>query len=200
MPSFGENLSLTEVTHESVRVKRVTQTRTAVAQPERALARCCTARGTGPATCDSSWRPVHRMVFLAAMLPAVGLNAVEGFRPEPAPGSSPSYLANRPWQARGFRRHYYGIWDEVSPLGRWPDCAASYVVCADDRLVDPAWQRRTAREQLGVEPVEIAGDHGPFLARPAELARLLVDLDQGTDCLPLCKTGVLHSGTHVTLA
>lgn len=84
-------------------------------------------------------------------------------------------------EARGFRRHYYGIWDEVSPLGRWPDCAASYVVCADDRLVDPAWQRRTAREQLGVEPVEIAGDHEPFLARPAELARLLVDLDQGTD-------------------
>ena len=30
-----------------------------------------------------------------------------------------------------------------------------------------------SREQLGVEPVELGGDHSPFLARAAELADVL---------------------------
>jgi len=33
--------------------------------------------------------------------------------------------------------------------------------------------RHVSPERLGIEAIEIAGDHSPFLARPAELARLL---------------------------
>jgi len=39
--------------------------------------------------------------------------------------------------------------------------------------MNPAWQRRAARERLGVEAVEIDGGHTPMLSRPAELAQLI---------------------------
>ena len=38
------------------------------------------------------------------------------------------------------------------------------IVCAEDRVVDPAWSRRVARDRLGVEPIELPGGHSPFLA------------------------------------
>jgi pimeloyl-ACP methyl ester carboxylesterase len=54
-----------------------------------------------------------------------------------------------------------------------PDTERSYIVCGDDRLVDPVWSRDAARERLGVEAVELPGSHSPFLSRPKDLARLL---------------------------
>ena len=70
---------------------------------------------------------------------------------------------------------------ERTPLRAWPSAPSSYVVCAEDRAVVPAWSRRAARERLGIEPVELAGsDHSPFLGRPGELAELLVALANGS--------------------
>jgi pimeloyl-ACP methyl ester carboxylesterase len=62
-----------------------------------------------------------------------------------------------------------------------PVPAVSYIVCADDRAMSPAWQRAVATGTLGVRPHEIAGGHSPFLARPAELADLLVHIANGAD-------------------
>jgi alpha/beta hydrolase family protein len=53
---------------------------------------------------------------------------------------------------------------------------SSYILAADDRTIRPAWQRRMARERLGVEPLEIQSGHCPNVSRPAELAELLVAL------------------------
>jgi hypothetical protein len=39
--------------------------------------------------------------------------------------------------------------------------------------------RRAARDILGVEPVEIAGGHSPFLSRPRELADVLERVTSG---------------------
>jgi pimeloyl-ACP methyl ester carboxylesterase len=50
---------------------------------------------------------------------------------------------------------------------------SAYIVCRDDRAVNPEWARRAARERLGVEPVEIDGGHSPFITRPMELAALI---------------------------
>jgi alpha/beta hydrolase family protein len=47
------------------------------------------------------------------------------------------------------------------------------VVCAMDGVIRPDWQRRLAREILGVEPVELASGHSPMLSHPRELADLL---------------------------
>ena len=60
-----------------------------------------------------------------------------------------------------------------------PVPAVSYIVCADDRALSPAWQRAVAIETLHVRPHEIAGGHSPFLARPGELADLLVAIADG---------------------
>lgn len=66
------------------------------------------------------------------------------------------------------------LWTETLPVERWPDTRIDSVVCADDRVVRPAWSRRVARERLGVEPVELPGGHSPMLARPADLAAVLL--------------------------
>jgi len=70
---------------------------------------------------------------------------------------------------------------ERSPLERWPDTPVSYVLCRDDRAVDPGWSRYAAAELLGVEPIELEGGHSPMLAQPARLARVLDGLARGAD-------------------
>jgi pimeloyl-ACP methyl ester carboxylesterase len=60
-----------------------------------------------------------------------------------------------------------------TPLTAWPDVPAEYVVCAEDRVVSPAWGARAAAA-LGLPVRELPGGHSPMLARPAELAALLL--------------------------
>ncbi len=56
---------------------------------------------------------------------------------------------------------------------RLPSTPATYVVCAEDRMIDPGWSRRVATERLGAELVELPGGHSPFYSRPAALADAL---------------------------
>ncbi|MCX2932217.1 alpha/beta fold hydrolase [Mycobacterium sp. CVI_P3] len=56
---------------------------------------------------------------------------------------------------------------------RLPSVPATYIACADDRMIDPAWSRRVATERLGAELVELPGGHSPFYSRPAVLADAL---------------------------
>jgi pimeloyl-ACP methyl ester carboxylesterase len=49
----------------------------------------------------------------------------------------------------------------------------AYIVCAQDAVIRPEWQRRVARDVLGVEPLELEAGHSPMLERPRELAALL---------------------------
>lgn len=65
------------------------------------------------------------------------------------------------------------MWREVCPGAGWPSAPIRSIVCAQDRIVNPPWSRRIARDRLGVEPEELAGSHSPMLSRPAELAALL---------------------------
>ena len=48
-----------------------------------------------------------------------------------------------------------------------------YVVCAQDTVIRPDWQRHLARDVLGVEPLELDAGHSPMLECPRELAALL---------------------------
>lgn len=59
------------------------------------------------------------------------------------------------------------------PLAAWPRATVTSIVCAQDRFLPPALQRRLARERLGVEPVELDSGHCAALSRPSELADLL---------------------------
>ncbi|MGH9029934.1 MAG: alpha/beta fold hydrolase [Acidimicrobiales bacterium] len=59
------------------------------------------------------------------------------------------------------------------PLDAWPDVPTRVLVSRHDRFFSAEFQRRIARERLGIVPDEIDGGHLPALARPLELARRL---------------------------
>ncbi|HTW97224.1 MAG TPA: alpha/beta fold hydrolase [Acidimicrobiales bacterium] len=66
--------------------------------------------------------------------------------------------------------------DDPSPLQSWPQVPLSYVLCAEDRIIDPAWVRSVVAERFGLVAHELGAGHSPFLSRPAELAELLLGL------------------------
>ena len=72
------------------------------------------------------------------------------------------------------RRQGGGIF--ATPLTAWPDGVGVRVLSGrDDRLFPLAFQRRLARERLGVDPVALPGGHLLALARPDALAAALLD-------------------------
>jgi pimeloyl-ACP methyl ester carboxylesterase len=71
-----------------------------------------------------------------------------------------------------------GLPGETIERTAWRERNATYIVCADDPIVTPASQRALAA-RTGAALREIAGDHSPFLARPAELAELLIEIARG---------------------
>ena len=72
-----------------------------------------------------------------------------------------------------------GMFAEPWPLDAWPAVPTRVLVPTGDRLFPRDFQRRVARERLGVEIDEMAGGHLPMLARPRELAERLIELAQG---------------------
>jgi pimeloyl-ACP methyl ester carboxylesterase len=59
--------------------------------------------------------------------------------------------------------------EQVWPLDRWPDVPTRVIAGRDDRLFPAEFQRRVARERLGVEADVIEGGHLLALSRPTEL-------------------------------
>jgi pimeloyl-ACP methyl ester carboxylesterase len=133
------------------------------------------------------------MVFLAALVPRPGISIIDQYRADPSMFNSAWIGANpmvdevalefvyhdcppdRLAWALSTRVYFYAkrALEEPCPLVEWPSVPASYIVCADDRTLTPAWQRRVAREWLGVAPAELPGGHCPHVSRPEALAGLL---------------------------
>jgi pimeloyl-ACP methyl ester carboxylesterase len=65
------------------------------------------------------------------------------------------------------------VYHERIELAR--EIPSTYIVATGDRTIRPDWQRRMARERLGVEPAEIASGHCPNVSQPERLAAMLVD-------------------------
>ena len=147
-------------------------------------------------------RPVRALVYLCALVPIPGMSLVEQVRAEPetfVPGYWAGVEATADRRASRWgdfalaRERLYGDCAEsdarraferlrpqsnapdrvACPLAALPDVATASIVSAQDAILAPAWSRHVARERLGLAPVELAGDHSPFLSRPAELADLL---------------------------
>jgi pimeloyl-ACP methyl ester carboxylesterase len=66
------------------------------------------------------------------------------------------------------------LWDRPYPLDRLPAGRWLSIATSDDRMVLPDYVRHVARERLGVDALEIPGDHSPFLGDPSGLADTLV--------------------------
>lgn len=146
-------------------------------------------------------RQVRRLVFLASFLPSPGMSANDQRKAEAIDGrvrpvfeewtdlgddvwmigpntatelfyhDTPAAVAR--WATKRLRPQSYRVLQEVSPLTAWPDVERSSIVCREDRAINPEWVRTAARERLGVDAIELAGGHSPFLSRPSELARVL---------------------------
>jgi hypothetical protein len=72
-----------------------------------------------------------------------------------------------------------GVYGQRLPLA--PEIPSTYLVAAHDRTIRPEWQRRMARERLGVEPVELPSGHCPNVSQPDRLAALLVEITNPRD-------------------
>ena len=65
-----------------------------------------------------------------------------------------------------------------------------YVVCSEDAVIRPDWQRHAAIDTLGVEPIELEAGHMPMLERPRELAAILDGIAEGrSDGRPSLESG-----------
>lgn len=143
-------------------------------------------------------RQVHRLVFLAAVIPQIGKSLMDQTKAD-LPMFNPEWIGKDPTKSEELARQFLfhdcsddvarwawstmrlmfarGALIETCPLRDWPDIPCSYVVCADDRTLKPEWCRRTARARLGVDAIELPGGHCPHVSRPRELAALLAALD-----------------------
>ena len=150
-------------------------------------------------------RPVHRLVFLCAQVPAPGMSNLEYLGTEPgavifagaenlADGEIPSENNQVLGWGRAKAGFYHDVDDEVArhawerlrrqsftvmtertPLEAWPDVPSTYILATEDRAVGQEWSRRRAKE-IGSDLIEMEGSHSPFYSRPAELADILVGL------------------------
>jgi pimeloyl-ACP methyl ester carboxylesterase len=135
---------------------------------------------------------VRRIVFLAAAVPRIGMSFLDLFHAEPEMinpvwiGKDPRkpevvnefLLHDCPPQLIGWAQaeirvlNLRRVWDERYPLQKWPSVPASYIVCSQDRTIQPDWSRKVARTQLGIEPIELPAGHCPYISRPQKLVEI----------------------------
>ncbi len=147
-------------------------------------------------------RPVRRLVYVCALIPIPRQSLSqqmsddkEMLNPDFAQGlSERDSEGRRTWVDQELAHfHLFGDCDDVTAsaafermcpqathpyrlpcsLPALPTVDSTYVVCTEDRIVNPHWARRSARERLQADLVELPGSHSPFLSRPRELAELL---------------------------
>ncbi|GAA4675898.1 alpha/beta fold hydrolase [Pseudonocardia yuanmonensis] len=75
---------------------------------------------------------------------------------------------------RGGRNQSDRSFAEPLPLEAWPEVPTTVLAGADDRLFPLAFQRRVARERLGLDVVAVPGGHLNALSRPVEVVEALV--------------------------
>jgi pimeloyl-ACP methyl ester carboxylesterase len=150
----------------------------------------------------ATMRPARKLVFVCALLPVPGRSFDDTADAEPdlfgshiahgekVTGSDgvtrweepedaiPVYYqdclpSDAMLAASKLRGQTWRISQEITPLEAWPDIEVQFVACSDDRIVNPAWIARTARERFGIEAEMLQGGHTPMLAQPERLAEIL---------------------------
>lgn len=147
-------------------------------------------------------RPVRAVVYLAAFVPVAGQSMAGQLAsaPEPVllieggrevdelrrsrwtdPETTARVLypdlayADARWAFARLRPQAARPQREPHPAGL-PGVPVAALVCARDRVMDPAWCRRVVRERLGIEPGELATGHFPMITAPGALADALAAL------------------------
>ncbi len=147
---------------------------------------------TAPIVCTR--RPVAVLVLLNAMIPVPGetfnawwsntdsgtarreYHARIGLAPAERDDDAVIYYHDLPAelgaeaQARTWQDQSMTPLDEPWPLPAWPDVPTRVLAGRDDRMFPLEFQRRIARERLGLEVDEIDGGHMVAMSHPGELA------------------------------
>lgn len=156
--------------------------------------------GAYAATIAAARLDPQRLILLAPMIPAPGESAGEWWAGT-GHGEAIAPLTERlgspsDWDEAAMAEVFYhdvdeatlaasaeyegvpstGLFEEPLPLEEWPDVPTTVLIPREDRLFPLEFQRRVARERLGLEIEEMNGGHLPFLSRPRELAARLVEL------------------------
>ena len=142
-------------------------------------------------------RAVDLVVLLNAMIPAPGetfnawwsntdsaaarsaYHASIGLAPDQADDESVIYYHDLPpdltaeAQSRTWQDQSMTPLDEPWPLPSWPDVATRVLAGRHDRMFPLEFQRRVARERLGLEIDEIDGGHMVAMSNPRQLAARL---------------------------
>jgi pimeloyl-ACP methyl ester carboxylesterase len=150
---------------------------------------------SAPLVCERT--PIELLVLLNAMIPQPGETGAEwwsntgqseamhaqltalGLPPEAADDDTTVYFHDVPQQVRaeafgrGEPEQSWTPMTEAWPLDAWPDVPTRVLVGRDDRLFPLDFQRRIARERLGIDADEIAGGHLIAFSRPVELVERL---------------------------
>lgn len=151
---------------------------------------------SAPLTCDRL--PVSELMLLNAMIPTPGETAGEWWADtgQPEAMRSNDLREGRDPDA-GFDAQTYFLHDmppdvlallmssgEEQPAGslfqtgfalsHWPDVPTVVLAGRDDRFFPYEFQRRVAKERLGVDPEQLPGGHLLALSRPEALAARLV--------------------------
>jgi pimeloyl-ACP methyl ester carboxylesterase len=152
-----------------------------------------------PLTCDRL--PVAELVLLNAMIPAPGETAGEwwsntgqaeavrsndlreGRDPDAGFDAQTYFLHDLPpdvlelLMSSGEAEPVDSLFETRFPLTRWPDVPTTVLAGRNDRFFPYEFQRRIARDRLGVEVEQLPGGHLLALSQPEALAaRLLRDL------------------------
>jgi pimeloyl-ACP methyl ester carboxylesterase len=141
--------------------------------------------------------PVEALVFVNAMIPTPGESANDWGENT---GSSEARIAAArkgdypaQWDEEAYffhdvpkklakeagahnREQSGSVMDEPCRFKAWPGVPIHVIAGRDDRLFPPDFQRRVARERLGVEATEIRGGHLVALSNPKGLAKALMEL------------------------
>ena len=133
---------------------------------------------TAPLVCARV--PAELLVLLAPMIPAPGENGVEWWKNTgyEDSGEEDVFYHDVPPELEAEARRRERDQAEKAmvepwPLEAWPDVPTKVLLCRDDRMFTPDFQRRVARERLGIEPDEMDGGHYVSISRPRELAERL---------------------------
>jgi pimeloyl-ACP methyl ester carboxylesterase len=158
--------------------------------------------GGATAAVVAARRPTRHLVYLCASVPEcgvslLGLNDIHPdlANPEWAKGlSEPDEQLRTVWVDHDFaRRIFYDDCDDATvaaaidhlrpqsaypwtvpcSLSEQPSMSCTYVVCSDDQMVLPSYQRRIARG-IGADIVELPGSHSPLLSQPSAVAEVLL--------------------------
>jgi pimeloyl-ACP methyl ester carboxylesterase len=149
---------------------------------------------SAPLVCER--RPVDLLVLLNAMIPLPGETgndwwsntrrkeaeqayfAATGLPPETAEDDMAVYFHDVPADVVAATQGHE-LQQSMTPMGQpwpldaWPSVPTRVLAGRDDRLFPAAFQRRVARERLGIETDEIDGGHMVALSHPSELAARL---------------------------